>query len=59
MLISTIIWRGIAVAIVLVVLWLVARLVLSIASALIHLLLFVAALVIIFLGVRAAARRME
>lgn len=55
---STIVWRSIAVAIVLVVLWVVARLVLGIASALIHLLLFIAALGIIFLVVRAAARRM-
>ena len=55
---SGLLWRGIAAAILLVVLWVIARLVLDIASALVHLLLFIAALVVIFVVVRAAARRM-
>ena len=57
-LVSGLLWRSIAAAILLVVLWVIARLVLDIASTLVHLLLFVAALVVIFVVVRAAARRM-
>jgi hypothetical protein len=43
---SSLLWRGIAVAIGLVVLWVAATTVLSIASTFIHALLFIASLVI-------------
>ncbi len=49
---NTILWRGIAIAILLVILWVVVRLVLGIASVLIHLLLFIAALVLIYVVAR-------
>ena len=43
---SKLLWRGIAVAIGLVVLWVAATIMLSIASTSIHVLLFIASLVI-------------
>ena len=49
---STILWRGVGVAILLIVVWVIVRLLVGIASAIVHLLLFVAALVIIYVVVR-------
>ena len=54
---SGLLWRGIGIAILLVVLWVVVRRVLGIASALIHLLLFVAALVLVYVVVRRVMAR--
>jgi len=56
-LVNGLLWRGIGIAILLVVLWVVVRLVLGIASALIHLLLFVAALVLVYVVVRRVMAR--
>jgi putative flippase GtrA len=58
-LVGGLLWRGIGVAILLVVLWVVVRLVLGISSALIHLLLFIAALVLVYVVVKhVMARRL-
>lgn len=54
---STIVWRGIAIAILLVVVWVVAKLVVGIAGALIHLLLLIAFLVLVYVVVRYALAR--
>ena len=47
---SRLLWRGIAVAIGLVVLWAAATIVIAIASTFIHSLLFIASLVIVVLS---------
>ncbi len=54
---STIVWRGIAIVVLLVVLWVAVRLILGIASALVHLLLFIAALVLVYVLVRRVMAR--
>jgi hypothetical protein len=55
---STNVWRGIAIVILLVVLWAAVRPILGIASGLVHLLLFIAPLVLVYvLGRRVMARR--
>ena len=53
---SKIVWRGIAIVILLVVLWAAVRSILGLASALVHLLLFIADLVLVYvLGRRVVA----
>lgn len=54
---SSIVWRGIAIAILLVVVWVVAKLIVGIAGALIHLLLLIAFLVLVYVLVRHAVAR--
>jgi hypothetical protein len=57
--VSELLWRGIGIAILLVVLRKVVRLVLGIASTFIHLLLFIATLVLVYVVVRhVVARRL-